>query len=90
MRRRTRAALGMLGCALLACCTLSAPALLLGMDAGQTALCCAYLCLCVAFTHALCACTRALWQYVPACALTCAAAALLPVCLPLRIASGAL
>lgn len=90
MRRRTRAALGVLGCALLACCALSAPALLLGMDAGQTALCCAYLCLCVAITHALCACTRALWQYVPACALTCAAAALLPVCLPLRIASGAL
>ena len=90
MRRHTRAALGVLGCALLACCALSAPALLLGMDAGQTALCCAYLCLCVALTHGLCVYTRALWQYVPACALACAAAALLPVYLPLRIASGAL
>ena len=79
MRRHTRAALGVLGCALLACCALSAPALLLGMDAGQTALCWAYLCLCVALTHGLCVYTRALWQYVPACALACAAAALLPV-----------
>lgn len=90
MRRHTRAVLAAIGCALLACCALSAPALLLDMDAGQTALCCAYLCLCVALTHGLCAYPRALWQYVPACALICAAAALLPVRLPLRIASGAL
>ncbi len=78
MKRLTRAALSCAGAMLLLCCAFAAPALLLGLAAGDALVCCAYLCAAAAATYALARETSALWQYVPLCALCSAAALLLP------------
>ncbi|WP_102412816.1 hypothetical protein [Beduinella massiliensis] len=78
MKRLTRAALECAGGMLLLCCAFAAPALLLGLSADGALLCGAYLCAVTIATRALARRTSALWQYIPLCALCCAAALLLP------------